>query len=115
MAKSEVKQEGQTFEAALGRLEEIVGEMEGDRLTLEEILVRYEEGTRLVKVCQQRLDAAEKRIDVITKGTGGEVQIAAFETVTAAAAAAPVAEVAVKRRGGSAVGQGSNPEEVSLF
>jgi exodeoxyribonuclease VII small subunit len=66
MAKPTGKNEP-TFESALERLEHIVEEMEGDRLPLEELLGRYEEGTNLVKVCQQRLSAAEKRIELIHK------------------------------------------------
>jgi len=48
MAKTTHKPTEPTFESALERLEQIVGEMEGDKLPLEELLGRYEEGTRLV-------------------------------------------------------------------
>src|SRR3954447_7325803 len=56
-----------TFESALERLEGIVEEMEGDRLPLELLLERYSEGTGLLKVCQEKLDAAEKKIEIITR------------------------------------------------
>ncbi len=51
-----------TFEEALEKLESIVESMESGELPLEELLARYEEGTRLVKSCQERLATAELRI-----------------------------------------------------
>ncbi|NBV85884.1 MAG: exodeoxyribonuclease VII small subunit [Verrucomicrobia bacterium] len=105
MAKTTHKSAEATFEAALERLEQIVGEMEGDKLPLEELLGRYEEGTRLVKVCQERLTSAEKRIELITKNAAGEVALSAFDP--AAPAAEPAARPVSKRP--------SPDEEVSLF
>ncbi len=60
----EAKQE--TFESALGSLEDILEEMEGDQLPLDRLIERYEEGVRLVKHCADRLNHAEKRIELIT-------------------------------------------------
>lgn len=51
-----------TFENALEKLESIVETMEGGDLPLEQLLGRYEEGTRLVQFCQERLAAVELRI-----------------------------------------------------
>lgn len=73
------KEPEQTFESALGRLEQIVEEMEADRLPLEDLLQRYEEGTRLVKVCQEKIEAAERRIEIITRGAAGKPQLSTFE------------------------------------
>ena len=39
----------------MDRLEEIVEQMESGKMMLEELIVRYEEGMKLVKVCQERL------------------------------------------------------------
>lgn len=75
----------QTFETAIERLERIVEEMEGDNLPLEQLLDRYEEGSRLVKVCQEKLEAAEKRVELITRGPAGKPQVAPFEPPTVAA------------------------------
>ena len=47
------------FEEALGKLEAIVTEMEGDELDLEKLLERYQEGTRLARACHEKLSAAE--------------------------------------------------------
>ena len=68
-----------SFENAITRLETIVEEMESDQLPLEELIVRYEEGIKLVKVCEERLQAAEKRIEIITKNAAGKPKLAPFE------------------------------------
>jgi exodeoxyribonuclease VII small subunit len=50
------------FEEALEGLEKLVGELEGGNLPLEDSLRTFEEGVRLVRVCSERLKAAELRI-----------------------------------------------------
>ena len=56
-----------SFETAMERLEKIVEEMESGKMLLEDLLVRYEEGMKLVKVCQDRLTHAEQKIQIITR------------------------------------------------
>lgn len=51
-----------SFEEALSRLESIVQALEAGGLVLEEAVSLFEEGMRLAKVCNQRLDAAELKI-----------------------------------------------------
>jgi exodeoxyribonuclease VII small subunit len=68
-----------TFESALTRLEGLVSEMEGDRMPLDQLIVAYEEGTKLVKICQQKLAEAEKKIEVIQRRSGGEPELREFE------------------------------------
>ncbi len=58
------------LEKALERIETLVGEMESGKLPLEEILSRFEEGSKLVKLCQKKLEAAEKRIEIILREAG---------------------------------------------
>src|SRR5437762_14211760 len=60
------------FEGAMNRLEEIVEQMESGQMMLEELIVRYEEGMKLVKVCQERLASAEQRIEIITRNNAGK-------------------------------------------
>lgn len=60
------------------RVSEIVSEMEEGNLPLETLIVRYEEGVGLVKFCQEKLDAAEKRIQVITRDARGAVGLTEF-------------------------------------
>jgi exodeoxyribonuclease VII small subunit len=81
MAKTPQKLSEHSFESALERLEHIVEEMEGDRLPLEALLGRYEEGTRLVKVCQERIGAAEKRIELIAKNASGAADLTEFDAI----------------------------------
>ena len=73
------KSNEESFENAITRLEKIVEQMESDQLPLEELLTRYEEGVTLVKMCEQKLAAAEKRIEIITRNATGEPQVEEFE------------------------------------
>lgn len=68
-----------TFESAVERLEALVEAMEADKLPLSDLLVRYEEGTKLVKFCQDQLVQAERKIELITRGAKGQPQIEPFE------------------------------------
>ncbi|MBI4352499.1 MAG: exodeoxyribonuclease VII small subunit [Candidatus Omnitrophica bacterium] len=67
------------FEAALKRLETIVGDLEGGDLSLEEALKRYEEGVRMADVCSKRLSEAEKRVEVLMKTAQGKFKTEPFE------------------------------------
>ena len=64
---------GITFEDAAEKLETIVEAMESEELPLEKLLVQYEEGTKLVKVCESKLQAAEKRITQLEENLEGEL------------------------------------------
>ena len=59
------------FEAAVARLEEIVRAMEQGDLPLEQSLQLFEEGTGLVKSCNQLLSQAELKIAQQMKGADG--------------------------------------------
>jgi exodeoxyribonuclease VII small subunit len=67
------------FESAMGRLEEIVEQMESGKMMLEELIVRYEEGMKLVRICQERLAKAEQRIEIITRNNAGKPVVKDFE------------------------------------
>ncbi|MFN2475887.1 MAG: exodeoxyribonuclease VII small subunit [Chthoniobacterales bacterium] len=93
-----------SFETAIDRLEAIVDQMEDGKMPLEELIVRYEEGMKLVKVCQERLASAEQRIEIITRNHAGKPVVKEFEPKTeVAAAAAPASK------------QETEHDEVSLF
>jgi exodeoxyribonuclease VII small subunit len=62
-----MKPEGISFEKALGRLETIVEDMEGGKLSLEDMMARFEEGQGLVKVCSSKLNQVERRIEILVK------------------------------------------------
>ncbi len=74
-----------SFEQAMSRLEEIVEKMESGDLALEDLIVRYEEGMKLVKTCQERLTSAEDRIEIITRNSAGKPVVKEFETAAAPA------------------------------
>ncbi len=63
------------FEQALRKLESIVESMEAGDLPLETLLARFEEGTRLVKVCQAKLQEAELKIKQLEKNAAGETAL----------------------------------------
>jgi exodeoxyribonuclease VII small subunit len=67
------------FESAMDRLEEIVEQMESGKMMLEELIGRYEEGMKLVKICQERLASAEQRIEIITRNHAGKAVVKNFE------------------------------------
>ncbi len=69
-----------SFEEQLESLEQIVEELEGGDLTLDEALERYERGVAAHKQCLQILAAAEKRIEVLLKSDEGEFETRPMET-----------------------------------
>ena len=69
------------FEKAMDRLESIVEQMESGKLPLEDLIVRYEEGMNLVKVCQERLSNAEQKIEIIARNSAGKPVVKDFEPV----------------------------------
>jgi len=61
------------FEEALARLEEAVRRLEAGNLPLDEAVAVFEEGTRLARVCNERLDAAELKVSQLVQTPGGEL------------------------------------------
>jgi exodeoxyribonuclease VII small subunit len=68
-----------TFEAALGKLESIVESMESGQVPLAELLAKFEEGSKLLKVCEARLKDAEMKIEQLKKQKE-DVALTPFET-----------------------------------
>lgn len=73
-----MSRESQTFEQSLGRLEEIVRQMERGDVPLEQALSLFEEGTALVGSCTKLLDEAELKVVQLTKGADGTPQETEF-------------------------------------
>ena len=61
-----------TFEEALARLEAIVSELEESDLPLERSLAVFEEGVRLSRLLHERLNEAERRVEILMKNEAGE-------------------------------------------
>ena len=70
-----VKTESLPFETALKKLEGIVEAMEAADLPLETLLARYEEGTRLARICHAQLTEAELKIQELEKNSAGELKL----------------------------------------
>ena len=66
------------FEEALKKLEAIVSAMESEDLPLETLLAKYEEGTRLAKICQDKLGDAELKIQQLERTASGEPALKPF-------------------------------------
>jgi len=69
-----------SFEAALTRLEAIVDSMEQGEVPLAELLAKYEEGSKLLKVCESRLKDAELKIEKLKKQKDGGAAFESFES-----------------------------------
>ncbi|MBM3857134.1 MAG: exodeoxyribonuclease VII small subunit [Verrucomicrobia bacterium] len=68
-----------SLESALERLESIVADIEANPPPLETLIERYEEGTRLLKICRDKLTAAERRIEIISRNAQGEATLQPFD------------------------------------
>ncbi len=69
----------ETFEEALKKLEEIVTQLEQGDLSLDKSLKLFEEGIRLSHRCTKKLDEAEKKVEILLKGSGGKQSTQTFE------------------------------------
>lgn len=74
MAKSGKNPGEGGFEEALQQLEKLVEQMESPELPLETIVEKYETGMKLVAACTEKLQAAEKRISLLTKKKDGSLE-----------------------------------------
>ena len=72
-----------SFEAALAQLETIVDAMEQGEVPLAELLAKYEEGSKLLKVCENRLQDAELKIEKLKKQKDGSAAFEPFESTRA--------------------------------
>ena len=72
--------EEMSFEEALIKLEEAVAQLEqGETLTLDESLQAFEEGIRLTRLCREKLDAAELRVQQLVEVDEDVFEMAPFE------------------------------------
>jgi exodeoxyribonuclease VII small subunit len=67
------------FEAALARLEELVKELEQGDLPLEQSLKLFEEGIKLSRICNRRLEDAERRVEILLKDAAGKIIVQPFD------------------------------------
>ncbi|EFR87819.1 exodeoxyribonuclease VII small subunit [Listeria sp. FSL L7-0233] len=62
-----------TFEEAIAELETIVEALENGSASLEDSLDMYQKGIELTKLCQDKLQAAEKRMAKVVTDAGEEI------------------------------------------
>ena len=78
MTKTKAKE--LSFEESLEKLESIVTRMEDGDVPLAELLDQFEAGTKLLKICEERLQKAELRIEKLKQTKDGKTE---FETFAA--------------------------------
>lgn len=70
------------FEQALEELEQVVERLESGELSLEDSLRAFEEGVKLIKYCNQKLNDVEKRIELLVKDKEGKLQLEPLDAST---------------------------------
>ena len=68
-----------TFEQSVARLNEIVAQLEKGDAPLDELLFLFEEGTKLIRACDARLNDAEKKITQLVRNADGTTQEVPFD------------------------------------
>jgi len=61
------------------RLDEIVEQLEEDKLPLDKMIALYEEGVSLARACGEKLEAAEQKVKLIAKKAGGGIALEEFD------------------------------------
>jgi exodeoxyribonuclease VII small subunit len=64
---------GETFDQGVTALEELVGALESGDLPLEQALEAFEKGVGLVRRLNERLNEAEKKIEILSRGSAGDL------------------------------------------
>lgn len=67
------------FEEELKDLEEIVGKIDSGELTLEDSIGAFERGVALVRSLNQKLDEIEKKVEVLSQNSRGDLKTAPYE------------------------------------
>jgi exodeoxyribonuclease VII small subunit len=74
--------DSRSFESSLEELERIVRELEQGELPLERSLELFEQGVKLSRECQDRLNQAERRIEILMRDSQGRSVARPFESET---------------------------------
>ena len=69
-----------SFEEAMLSLEDIVKKLECGGLSLEESLSSFEEAVKLVKICNEKIEAAEQKVKMLVENADGSVTDVPFDT-----------------------------------
>lgn len=63
-----------TFQKAMEQLEQLVQELESEELPLEKAIKKFEEGIKLSRFCDRKLEESEKKVTVLMEGQGGQLK-----------------------------------------
>ncbi|MFH2138994.1 MAG: exodeoxyribonuclease VII small subunit [Candidatus Omnitrophota bacterium] len=74
-----MKEKELSFEEALKRLEKIAEDLEGEDISLDASLKHYEEGMKLMGICQKKLQEAKKKVDLLVKKEGHNFSLKSFD------------------------------------
>lgn len=70
-----------SFEDAMIKLDDTVRQLESGGLSLDESIRVFEEGIRLIKFCNEKLETAEQKVRLLTENADGSVTDAPFEVL----------------------------------
>jgi len=68
-----------TFKEAIEELEKITESLESGELELEKSIALFERGVELIKYCQDKLDGAQAKVELLVDSLEGEIEAAALE------------------------------------
>lgn len=68
------------FEQSLSQLETLVASLESGDMSLEDSLKAFENGIKITRECQEALQEAEQRVEILTRNRAGELKTASFDT-----------------------------------
>jgi exodeoxyribonuclease VII small subunit len=68
-----------SFEEALQKLEASVQQLESGDLSLEQALETFEQGVKMSRLCSQKLEESEKKVELLLKVEDGKAQTALFD------------------------------------
>ncbi|MBQ8303023.1 MAG: exodeoxyribonuclease VII small subunit [Clostridia bacterium] len=68
------------FEEAMQMLESEVKKLESGNMTLDQSIESFEEAVKLVKICNEKLESAERRVRILTESADGSVTDLPFDS-----------------------------------
>ena len=74
-----IKDNEMKFEDALSELEAITRNLESGALSLDQSLESYERAISLIKLCNERLESAEKKVKILIESSGGAIEAKDFD------------------------------------
>ena len=67
------------FEEAMLKLEGEVKKLESGNMTLDESIAAFEEAVKLIRVCNEKLENAERRVRILTEFSDGSITDLPFD------------------------------------